>query len=732
MSEMGCSVSRAKNAATTEAAETDFNSGPGSAVPPDPNDPYPYAPLDSESNQIRVVILLPSKDKSAQIQLEVVHLPFEQLADSYIALSYTWGDKSDTVPISVHSYTMNITRNLESALRHIRYEEHEVPLWIDSICIDQTNLKERTEQVLLMKEIYSNARSVIAWIGEANDNTEKAYKLILDLTSKFLEYELRPHDDVRDWLCKAVVDKDLYSWDGVLELIGRPYFARVWIIQEIALAKKTSIRCGDHSLPYECFMMIPGAGLSYQHDILGARTNMRTAELAASGQPIILTKVIKDAQAEHSVGFHYILHITTAQQYIKVDKYDTFYDIVRAFRDSDSTDPRDKLYALLGLAATKHTEIAAIKPDYTRSLEEVYCHYIRTHAEAYNRLDFLWDACGPDGPEGFPSWVPHYGKPEEVSVMRFKEISGHITFAAASQVPPVYEFVNSGRGLKVAAIAIGSVAKISKKLVLEDDNMEVAFRLAKIGTDLISATMTTWAEMAGAADKYAILRRTGPPPQEGMAAREQRADSSSVPLEKLMSRVEIDEKLAKIPKGAPIAAVLQVPAEAEDHPYSFVTNEEFKQQPGDQVVFIEPAAKYVDGSPIKTAFTRTTVMNPSASMDIDYIHNDHWISTPQSSEAQDSVHMDFGKYHKARRAEVCSNRKFFVTDTGYMGVAVAKAEVGDIVTVVLGTKVPLLMRKQSDGKYLLIGESYVQGLMSGEAVGMMNEGKIASQVFHLV
>ena len=84
----------------------------------------------------------------------------------YEALSYVWGDPNVTRPISCGSTQLNVTVNLFAALLAVRSCSYPRLLWVDAICIDQKNIKERDQQVRIMGDIYSQAKQVLIWLGE--------------------------------------------------------------------------------------------------------------------------------------------------------------------------------------------------------------------------------------------------------------------------------------------------------------------------------------------------------------------------------------------------------------------------------------------------------------------------------------------------------------------------------------------------------------------------------------
>jgi hypothetical protein len=97
----------------------------------------------------------------------------------YIALSYCWGDRTNSQRLKIGAYAsfleVNITDNLASALRALWNKKKigvvHLRIWIDAICINQNDLYERSQQVQVMRQIYSKATSVVAWVDTANYDT---------------------------------------------------------------------------------------------------------------------------------------------------------------------------------------------------------------------------------------------------------------------------------------------------------------------------------------------------------------------------------------------------------------------------------------------------------------------------------------------------------------------------------------------------------------------------------
>ena len=163
---------------------------------------------------------------------------------SYIALSYTWGDAGVQRNLRIESCgNLSIRHNLHVYL-HMRSLaiKQATYLWIDAICIDQSNVHERNHQVNLMKEIYTAASAVDIWLGLEADDSDLA---ILYINSRA---KSSPTDagSGRPKVWSSRVGR------AVSELCERPYWRRMWIIQEVGHADESSsgvVRSTSHGRP---------------------------------------------------------------------------------------------------------------------------------------------------------------------------------------------------------------------------------------------------------------------------------------------------------------------------------------------------------------------------------------------------------------------------------------------------------------------------------------------------
>jgi hypothetical protein len=192
--------------------------------------PYAYQAL-QPSRGIRLLRLLPSTDAAAILRGQLFEYSLEEMyteASSYDALSYAWGDVTTSEAISIDGLKLPITTNLQVALMHLRHRHVERLLWVDQLCIDQNNEKEKEDQIKMMSQIYASANCVTVWLGAGKDDSDCAME------------ELRTIG--RERLTRS--KKELVVSDRVSRLLKRPWFHRIWVIEirSLSISQPTTNR----------------------------------------------------------------------------------------------------------------------------------------------------------------------------------------------------------------------------------------------------------------------------------------------------------------------------------------------------------------------------------------------------------------------------------------------------------------------------------------------------------
>ncbi|KAN0083077.1 HET domain containing protein [Elaphomyces granulatus] len=205
--------------------------------------------LSSES-RIRLLRLLPNEDEKAPIQCQLFHCSLQKSGKRthpYDALSYVWGgpDKPRFISISEHNSTsehdLSVTENLHEALSRLRHWFIERIIWVDAVCIDQENDREKEQQIRLMAKIYGQADCVVVWLGKAADDSDRAL------------------EEIRVAGGKKATDfsnnETIHDQQAVFTLLQRPWFRRIWVIQEVAAARHVLIMCGPTEIDGYAFCL---------------------------------------------------------------------------------------------------------------------------------------------------------------------------------------------------------------------------------------------------------------------------------------------------------------------------------------------------------------------------------------------------------------------------------------------------------------------------------------------
>ncbi|QDS69815.1 hypothetical protein FKW77_010499 [Venturia effusa] len=303
--------------------------------------PYDYnsAPLfsgaDNKSNKIRILVVHGGPPSSPlECNLKIRH------EEDYEALSYVWGQdvpEDEKERIRIHSQdgstsVLLITPNLAKALKQLRYPNQARVFWVDAVCMNQADHREKDNQVPLMAKIYSMAKNVCVWLGDPAKDTPLGLNL-----ARTIRY-LRNYN--------TFVEKytDLASWEALVDLMKRNWFGRRWVVQEIAMAKTATLHCGKWELTWSEFS---DAVSLFQEMEDRVRRKFKVSE-------------------EHNFPNNYFGHVKAfrasrlvenVNQLIQKDesgmvmrKLATLEGLVSNLTSFQSSEPHDTVYAVLSLA----------------------------------------------------------------------------------------------------------------------------------------------------------------------------------------------------------------------------------------------------------------------------------------------------------------------------------------------------------------------------------------------
>ncbi|KAK6518738.1 hypothetical protein TWF506_005877 [Arthrobotrys conoides] len=354
----------------------------------------------------------------------------------YAALSYYWGpdhpeayiylrqddfgqaepNKENWGSVAKKSRRIPVRLNLFRALLRLRQTKKSVTLWVDFLCINQIDIKEKTAQLREMVKIYRQAENVCVWLGEPDDRerSDKAMKFI---------------GEVKDFAMLDTYAEDkrrAHEWYGISELMRDRWFSRRWVVQEIALAKEATIHCGSKTVRWQDFVDAVSILVSNQ-----ARIKL-----------LFDPKVWRDGHGTlgevQFFGANTLIEelgslFWRAEDGTIMKPVKSLESLVTSLKTFDTSDERDLIYSLIFIASDTwgqdgYTELMI---DYKRDPADVYKDFIEfciksaKSASSQYPLDII---CRPwalpvrsrnekDGP-ALPSWIALlsnsvFGEPEQ-------------------------------------------------------------------------------------------------------------------------------------------------------------------------------------------------------------------------------------------------------------------------------------------------------------------------------
>jgi Heterokaryon incompatibility protein (HET) len=366
---------------------------------------FRYTPLTPGSSEIRFITLHPgSWDTKIEISL---HHDFLDTKPTYEALSYTWGDCNVTRTVALNGTPFEATTNLETALRYLRHENNGTrALWIDALCIDQNNLQEKSDQVKRMREIFPLATKVIAWTGEADEDSEEAMTLMRDISDiMHIDTEDIPeaHEYSSGLFQQLGCDLSTKNWGALWRLWNRPYWSRMWVVQELSCSgeifldsdDRCVIRCGHAEVSKSQYVATCSLLVMVQ------RSSSNFITIGSRMEEPLRTLNSGEAAAKQMFGALVLCHFGTNNNNIDI------IHLMHATKAFKASDCRDKLYAIIGLMREDETSII---PDYSKSPEEVFTGLIRFIICNNHNLGSLRGnrfTCNEFG----PSWIPELSDP---------------------------------------------------------------------------------------------------------------------------------------------------------------------------------------------------------------------------------------------------------------------------------------------------------------------------------
>ncbi|KAI9781999.1 MAG: hypothetical protein M1839_005592 [Geoglossum umbratile] len=360
-------------------------------------DAYASTPINSADYEIRVLELLPGPEGSQLSGTLIRHSLEDECANRpYEALSYVWGEAAAARTIKLgQNSSLKITENLEAALQVLRYQDRARMIWVDAICINQDDVKERDHQVQLMRRIYRNAKMVRVWLDLDIDPECPAMAKLQTFNDQSTDEDL---------------GTDALFWEPLSVVFKNPYWTRVWIQQEITSAVSLAVQCRK--------VLLPVVQLYHYVRVFNSRvagTDINTLvwvgwlEVSPNIQLPKRFRLVdsSDEPLEGSTLGEGDLNLLEVLSY--------------GFK-LECTDDRDRVYGMLYLACDYLEGDIAVR--YENSVEVAYTSVAHFTLQKYRSLNFLLYAGlnwrDPPKERLLPTWVPDWRDPHTRMWLSYK------------------------------------------------------------------------------------------------------------------------------------------------------------------------------------------------------------------------------------------------------------------------------------------------------------------------
>ena len=519
-----------------------------------------------------------------------------------------------------------VTRNLEQALRRLRPRgDTSRILWIDAISINQDDIEERSTQVQSMRDIFQLADRVLIWIGEEQDHSAEALELARKLTQLSVTQAQNANIDL---VSAGLPPREAADWQALEALYLRRLFSRVWCIQEIAVARKATVICGGISAPWDHLI---GSLKTLDTSKLLYQTRVADRGLLGLAEPGLSSMSM------------------------------TLQDIIRFAWSWEATDPRDKIYALLGLASDWAD--SGIMPDYTSSVAAVYKKVTIYHLQKYG-LEFL-ELAGDTSLrriDRLPSWCPDWSNFTWYNIDKCDPtVRYDASQSLRARVKVTLKLSPDNDELFVQGKIIDEVRTASVQRYIRPSGVTlvnipiITNMIAPIGRRIRWLRWQTW-------EKTALNLKLYPTGEDLLSVYSQVLVAGSQEHRNQFNKFSTDSSVL------PNASTEEAHADESDWFYRCFRRKELKVLEADEG--LQDAE-----NPGKGGETL------AACLYADELEN--W----------------------------SENRRLITTKKGYLGMGPITARAGDQVCLILGTKKPFLLRKVNS-KYRLIGVSYIHGIHS--------------------
>lgn len=646
------------------------------------------------------------------------------------AISYVWGDKSEDPPQTlVDGHKLNVGVNLHTALRHFRSKTKTRTLWVDAICINQNNVKERNQQVEMMRDIYHQCERVLIWLGESKATTPQtsqmgSYEWKTDFSGSSPHPTIHDHDRerIRQFVARykryyelpfalryhSRIDSDMgaYCLISLLaqnmclnkdnfsflrheasrniflvlaDIVSAPWWTRIWVIQELVFAPQAMIYYGRFIAPWDLYVR---AARNY---------NAHRGTCCESHYQWLQPYDIRLLEA----FMHAVLEIDDLRQVWQAllrggdrggDNSQIYLrHLLWKFRRRVSSDPRDQIYALLSLVNSWGGE-RSVFVNYSVNVDMKTLYQITTE-RIINADKSLLVLAGvtakKEGRHVLPSWVPDWTTQPSSRFESERLERIHLFKASNGAKMELPVKIVGGSLMRLHGKCVDEVTVVSDLMTYDDQNLERSFDTFASWKNLVTLDMPMTA-------KYVTGKETR--------------------MEAYWRTLCMDTVRKNTGKGAPYGKGYEYQRCAPDYIQKSLDSWMDPE--------LTPHLAHTRESQCQDA-TSTDDLTREATKFTSSLGGNLVEELSSHNEGLNYIEVDFA---------ICSatmDRRIFGTKDGFLGLGPSDIRNGDQVYIFEGGHVPFIVRKapnrnilgeQAENCFELVGDCYVHGIMDGELV----------------
>jgi hypothetical protein len=683
-----------------------------------------YSLLSEERKEIRLLQISPSSELDDPIvcsfrTVELDHTP------PYRALSYMWGDPTITEEITINNFPCQVTVNLFVALRRLRTFRFKSPFWVDAVCINQNDLREKSQQIPLMKDIYSQAAEVIMWLGEEADDSPLALALIERWAAGADQAIKSDSQSPAPDMIGCIKDPfDEKGWVALEAFFGRPYWNRQWVVQEVVCARTARVICGKD------------------------RITLRSLRGFSLGSDAIVSALDEDHPTVTDENRWKVLKCsppTVIDDDLTRDSSDLL-DVVNKVNHFQVTDTRDKIYSVLGICGQ---EEQLIQPDYTLSVERVFIDTTISHIRRKNSLrSIAFGGIGARSPYiaeklDMPSWVPDFRR------RSFENKFGRDEFEATADAVPKYQISSDSRILQAAGILCDRVADIDH-FSGQDDSPNRPLQAGRFECCASFMNERYFQDHPARVPWRQALFRTAIHDSSGYGTGMPgfRAENHETLFFRKAAgfMIYMGEEVIKSPRllnqesksssSVNMTTELEMPDDGQSE-----SSEPLEEGSSDEDTEFQNFKEIVDSDTVEhcvklflfwtmshDSYPRLSAREAVLELFCGPVEDPNRLHWPdQLLDGSDQGYLQLF----LNDLQITAQKSVFITERGYIGTGPKVVQESDIICLLLGCPVPLIIRREDD-HYLIIGWAYIYGMMNGEMMNELREGRLHLEdfIFH--